>query len=107
MSGTSLSGVVEDFLRDSGLEWEPGSREGEFVVTLPGELSGLEQWWVIALAGVLYLIEFAADKIPVVDSAWDAIHTFIRVPAGALLAASVPTRDGGRLRTPLSAGKMR
>jgi hypothetical protein len=58
------------------------------VVTLPGELSGLEQWWVIALAGVLYLIEFAADKIPVVDSAWDAIHTFIRVPAGALLAAS-------------------
>ena len=37
MSGASLSGVVEDFLRDSGLEWEPGSREGEFVVTLPGD----------------------------------------------------------------------
>ena len=39
-------------------------------------------------AGVLYLIEFAADKIPMVDSVWDAIHTFIRVPAGAVLAAS-------------------
>ena len=36
----------------------------------------------------LYLIEFVADKIPAVDTAWDAIHTFIRVPAGAILAAS-------------------
>src|SRR5215469_1900419 len=36
----------------------------------------------------LYLIEFVADKIPAVDSTWDAIHTFIRVPAGAILAAS-------------------
>jgi len=58
------------------------------VVTLPGELEVLEQWWIIGLAGVLYLIEFTADKIPVVDSVWDAIHTFIRVPAGAVLAAS-------------------
>ena len=58
------------------------------VVTLPGELQALEQWWIIGLAGVLYLIEFAADKIPMVDSIWDAIHTFIRVPAGAVLAAS-------------------
>jgi len=40
------------------------------------------------LAGGLYLIEFIADKIPAVDSVWDAIHTFIRVPAGAILAAS-------------------
>jgi hypothetical protein len=58
------------------------------VVTLPGELQALDQWWIIGLAGVLYLIEFAADKIPMVDSIWDAIHTFIRVPAGAVLAAS-------------------
>jgi hypothetical protein len=58
------------------------------LVTLPGELGFVSQWWVIAVAGVLYLIEFLADKIPVVDSVWDAIHTFIRVPAGAILAAS-------------------
>ena len=58
------------------------------VVTLPGELQALDQWWIIGLAGVLYLIEFDADKIPMVDSIWDAIHTFIRVPAGAVLAAS-------------------
>ena len=57
------------------------------LVRLPGELSGLSQTWVIVLAGVLYGIEFVADKIPAVDSAWDAIHTFIRIPAGAMLAA--------------------
>jgi hypothetical protein len=55
---------------------------------LPGDLSGLSEWWVIALAGFLYLVEFIADKIPAVDTAWDAIHTFIRIPAGAVLAAS-------------------
>jgi hypothetical protein len=58
------------------------------LVQLPGDLSGLSEWWVIALAGTLYVIEFVADKIPAVDSVWDAIHTFIRIPAGAVLAAS-------------------
>ena len=55
---------------------------------LPGELQVLTSWWVIGVAVVLYLIEFVADKIPIVDSTWDVIHTFIRVPAGAVLAAS-------------------
>jgi hypothetical protein len=55
---------------------------------LPGELGALTNWWVIGVALGLYLIEFFADKIPYLDSAWDAIHTFIRVPAGAALAAA-------------------
>ena len=55
---------------------------------LPGELAVLTSWWVIGVALVLYLIEFFADKIPIVDSTWDVIHTFIRIPAGAVLAAS-------------------
>ena len=55
---------------------------------LPGDLSVLSHGWIIALALGLYVIEFVADKIPVVDSAWDAVHTFVRVPAGAILAAS-------------------
>jgi len=55
---------------------------------LPGDLGLLTGWWVIGAALVLYLIEFIADKVPVVDSVWDAIHTFIRVPAGAALAAA-------------------
>ena len=55
---------------------------------LPGELQVVTSWWVIGVAVVLYLIEFVADKIPYVDSTWDVIHTFIRVPAGAVLAAT-------------------
>jgi len=55
---------------------------------LPGDLAVLSHDWIIALAAVLYVIEFVADKIPAVDSVWDAIHTFVRIPAGAILAAS-------------------
>jgi hypothetical protein len=55
---------------------------------LPGELAVLTNWWIIGIAVSLYLIEFIADKIPVFDSTWDVIHTFIRVPAGAVLAAA-------------------
>lgn len=54
---------------------------------LPPGLEVLQHPWVIGTAGFLLAIEFLADKVPVVDSAWDAIHTFIRIPAGALLAA--------------------
>jgi hypothetical protein len=55
---------------------------------LPGELHVLTNWWVIGIAVTLYVVEFIADKIPLVDSAWDVIHTFIRIPAGAILAAT-------------------
>lgn len=54
---------------------------------LPGELQVLTSWWVIGIAVALYVIEFVADKVPWIDSTWDVIHTFIRVPAGAVLAA--------------------
>jgi hypothetical protein len=63
-------------------------------VTLPGQLDALSNWWVIGVAGAMYAIEFVADKIPVVDSTWDMVHTFIRVPAGAVLAfAAFGTAD--------------
>ncbi len=55
---------------------------------LPGALRVLDNPWIIGVALCLYVVEFAADKIPYVDTAWDAIHTFIRVPAGAILALS-------------------
>ncbi len=55
---------------------------------LPGELDVLTSWWIIGIAAGLYLVEFFADKVPYLDSAWDAIHTFIRIPAGAVLAAT-------------------
>jgi uncharacterized protein DUF4126 len=55
---------------------------------LPGELDVVTSWWVIGVALFLFVVEFIADKIPVVDSVWDVIHTFIRIPAGAILAAT-------------------
>ena len=55
---------------------------------LPGELGALTSWWVIGIALFLFVVEFVADKVPVVDSIWDVIHTFIRIPAGAVLAAT-------------------
>ena len=55
---------------------------------LPGELDVVTNWWVIGVALFLFVIEFVADKIQVVDSIWDVIHTFIRIPAGAILAAT-------------------
>jgi len=55
---------------------------------LPGDLSALGHTWVIITAGSLFAVQFIADKIPAVDSVWDVIHTFIRVPAGAILAAT-------------------
>ncbi|MEO8347799.1 MAG: DUF4126 domain-containing protein [Acidobacteriota bacterium] len=55
------------------------------VIRLPDGLEVLSQLPIIILASVLYLIEFVADKVPAVDSVWDAIHTFIRAPAAAVL----------------------
>ena len=56
-------------------------------LTLPEGLQVLQDPLVIGAAGVMYFVEFFADKTPGVDSGWDGLHTFIRIPAGALLAA--------------------
>ena len=55
---------------------------------LPPGLEVLSDPMVIAAAGFMYCVEFFADKVPGVDTGWDAMHTFVRVPAGAILAAS-------------------
>jgi hypothetical protein len=52
---------------------------------LPAGLEILSQVPIIVLASALYVIEFVADKIPAVDTVWDAVHTFIRAPAAAVL----------------------
>ena len=62
-------------------------------LSLPDGLAILSHDYVIGAAAFLLAMEFLADKIPVVDSAWDAVHTFIRIPAGALLAAGVAGND--------------
>ena len=56
-------------------------------LALPPDLQVLANPLVIGAAGLMYAVEFFVDKTPGVDSGWDALHTFIRLPAGALLAA--------------------
>lgn len=57
------------------------------MIQLPPDLQILTHPLVIGVACVMYAVEFFADKVPLVDSGWDVLHTFIRVPAGAILAA--------------------
>jgi len=58
-------------------------------IDLPSGLKVLSHRYVLAASGFMCFVEFFADKIPAVDSLWDAVHTVIRIPAGAALAASV------------------
>ncbi len=89
--------AITSFALASGLSWASGLRLYLTVffigllskysyIHLPESLHILSNPVVIGVAGLLAVIEFLADKIPYVDSAWDSIQTFVRVPAGALLA---------------------
>lgn len=83
----------------AGLSWASGIRlymtlflAGSLArmgwIVLPPSLQVLESNWVLAVTGGLFAVEFLADKVPGVDSVWDAIQTFIRIPAGAVLGAA-------------------
>jgi hypothetical protein len=56
------------------------------LLALPSGLHLLASWWVIGACGVLFAIEFFADKIPAFDLFWNALHTFVRIPVAALIA---------------------
>ncbi|MGA3087775.1 MAG: DUF4126 domain-containing protein [Terriglobales bacterium] len=56
------------------------------MLDLPAGLHLIASWWVIAASGVLFAIEFFADKIPAFDLFWNALHTFVRIPVAALMA---------------------
>jgi hypothetical protein len=57
-------------------------------VDLPEQFKVFDNPWIIGLAGLLYVVEFVADKIPWVDSVWDSVHTLIRPVGGALIAVA-------------------
>jgi len=64
-----------------------GERMG-WIGPLPGSLAGVESWWVIGIAGVLYAFEFLATLVPGVASAWETFHSVVRPPAAAALAVA-------------------
>jgi hypothetical protein len=89
--------IIQQLALAGGLSWASGLRLYLTVfavgllakfgyIDLPAALNILSNPVVIGVSGVLMTVEFLADKIPYVDSAWDSIQTFIRIPAGALLA---------------------
>ena len=89
--------IIQNLALAGGLSWASGLRLYLTVfavgllakysyIDLPSALDILSNPVIIGVSGILAVIEFLADKIPYVDSAWDSIQTFIRIPAGALLA---------------------
>ncbi len=78
------------------------------MIQLPPDLQILTSPLVIGIACLMYLVEFFADKVPLVDSGWDVIHTFIRIPAGAILAARAvgPTNPALELAALLAGGSV-
>lgn len=68
-------------------------------IALPAGLQVLQHPALLAASGFMLLVEFFADKIPGVDTLWDAVHTFIRIPAGAALAAGALGADGAVIAT--------
>jgi hypothetical protein len=72
-------------------------------ITLPASLQLLANPWVIAASGFMCFVEFFADKIPGIDTLWDTVHTFIRIPGGAALAAGVVGASGDNAALTLAA----
>jgi hypothetical protein len=89
--GLAAGGAAASGLRLYGTVAALGFLQRIGAVHLPGRLDVLGSTPILVLASVLFLVEFLADKIPVVDSAWDAIHTFIRIPAAAVLGFAALT----------------
>lgn len=76
------------------------------VIALPPKLSLIANWWVIGACGLLFSLEFIADKIPAFDLVWNALHTFVRPPIAALLAygATAQLSPGMQLLSALLGG---
>jgi hypothetical protein len=96
----SLHSLLPEIALASALAWGSGLRLYAVLsimglagwagwVQLPEHLGILANPMVIAASGLMTAVEFGADKLPWLDSLWDAVHTFIRIPAGAALAAGV------------------
>ncbi|MEH6649223.1 MAG: DUF4126 domain-containing protein [Motiliproteus sp.] len=95
----NLDQIIATLALTMGVGWASGINLYAAIVTLgllsngghlelPPELAVVGSPLVLMAAGLMYCVEFFADKVPGVDTAWDTLHTFIRIPAGAALAAA-------------------
>ncbi len=89
-SGTELTALLVVVCFSAGLNVYAtvamlGLLSHAHVLTLPTSLRLVDNWYVIAICGVLFLVEFIGDKIPIFDLLWNAMHTFVRVPVAGLL----------------------
>lgn len=84
--GIAAGGATASGLRVYGTVAALGWLHRSGVLHLPDGLDALASPWVVGIATALYVVEFVADKIPAFDSIWDGMHTFVRIPAAALLA---------------------
>jgi len=69
------------------------------ILALPPGLHVLGNWYVLGVCGILFLVEFAGDKIPVFDLLWNALHTFVCIPVAAMMAYAATSQlaEGARL----------
>ena len=105
--------VLQYTAQTLGLSWASGinlyaailvmgvSHNAGFVELPPG-IDYLSNPLVLLVAGAMYVVEFFADKIPVVDTAWDAMHTFIRIPAAAFMAYGAAEAMGPEMQLVLA-----
>lgn len=112
-------GVVETIALTMGVAWASGINLYAAIATLglmgatgnialPPDLEILTNPLVIGAAGFMFFVEFFADKVPGVDTGWDTIHTFIRIPAGAILAAGAvgDVSAGAELAAAIAGGSL-
>ena len=105
--------VLQYIAQTLGLSWASGinlyaailvmgvSHNAGFVELPPG-IDYLSNPLVLLVAGAMYVVEFFADKIPFVDTAWDAMHTFIRIPAAAFMAYGAAEAMGPEMQLVLA-----
>lgn len=91
LAGTELAGLIIAVSFAAGLNVYAtvaslGLLAHAGLLALPPGLHLLTNWWVIAACGVLFAVEFFADKIPAFDLLWNVLHTFVRIPVAALIA---------------------
>jgi hypothetical protein len=84
--GIAAGGATASGLRVYGTVAALGWFHRAGIMQLPEGLDAIASPWVVGIATALCVVEFVADKIPAFDSIWDGIHTFVRIPAAALLA---------------------